>query len=191
MSSLDALFSGPWGPLVIFGLRLLDVPISTVRVLLSVRNHRALVPPLGFLEVLIWIVAVGTAIRNLESTWHVLAYASGFATGTAVGLWIEEKLAFGFATVRIISQHSGVELAEALRDRGFGVTEFAGQGRHGPVEVVYTVLRRRDVPRVLEEVDRWDPSAFVTVEEPRAVRSGALTQVRPRLRAGLGLPDRR
>src|SRR5690606_41413675 len=117
----------------------------------------------------------------------------GFATGSFVGLWIEEKLAFGLATVRIISTHGGVELAEALRDRGFGVTEFSGQGRHGPVEVVYTVLRRRQIPEVLEEVDRWDPQAFVTVEEPRQVRAGwqPMRRREPPARAGFGFPDRR
>ncbi|NIV22025.1 MAG: DUF2179 domain-containing protein, partial [Gammaproteobacteria bacterium] len=61
-------------------------------------------------------------------------------------LWIEEKLALGLATVRAISQHGGVELAEALREKGFGVTEFAGQGREGTVEVVFTAARRRHIP---------------------------------------------
>ncbi|HEX7090908.1 MAG TPA: DUF2179 domain-containing protein [Longimicrobiales bacterium] len=193
MESLDPLFSGPWGPLLIFCLRIFDVSISTIRVLLAVRSHRMAVPVLGFFEVSVWIIAVGSAIRNLESIWHVLGYAGGFAAGNFVGLWIEEKLAFGYATVRIVSTHGGVELAEALRDRGFGVTEFSGHGREGPVEVVYTVLRRRDVPQIFEEVERWDPQAFVTVEEPRQVRSGwrPARRRRPLVRAGLGFPDRR
>ena len=193
MDALDPLFAGPWGPILIFCLRIVDVSLATVRVLLAVRNHRLIVPVLGFFEVTVWIVAVGSAIRNLESAWHVLGYASGFAAGNFVGLWIEEKLAFGLATVRIISMYGGVEMAEALRDRGFGVTEFSGQGREGPVEVVYTVLRRRQVPEVLAEVQRWDPQAFVTVEEPRQVRSGwqPARRRRPLVRAGLGFPDRR
>ncbi len=193
MDALDPLFAGPWGPILIFCLRIVDVSLATIRVLLAVRNNRMAVPVLGFFEVTVWIVAVGSAIRNLESGWHVLGYASGFAAGNFVGLWIEEKLAFGLATVRIISMHGGVELAEALRDRGFGVTEFSGQGREGQVEVVYTVLRRRQVPEVLREVDRWEPQAFVTVEEPRHVRSGwqPARRRRPLVRAGLGFPDRR
>ncbi len=77
-------------------------------------------------------------------------------------------------TVRIISRHGGVELADALRERGFGVTEFAGQGREGTVEVVYTVVKRRHVPHVLREARRWDPDAFITVEEPKAILRGKL-----------------
>jgi len=172
MSGIETLFAGPWGPVIIFALRLLDVPLSTVRMLLTVRNERTLVPLIAFFEVLFWLFAAGNAIKHLSSAWHLIGYAGGFAAGNMVGIWLEEKLAFGLATVRIISQYGGVEMAEALRDRGFGVTEFAGQGRVGNVEVVYTVVRRRNIPAILAEVDRWDPAAFVTVEEPRAIRRG-------------------
>ena len=169
---IDELFAGPWGPLLIFGLRIVDVSMATMRMLLIMRSQKLLVPLIGFFEVIIWIVAVGSAIRNLDSAWHVLGYAGGFATGSLVGLAIEEKLAVGLASIQVISQHGGVELAEALRGRGFGVTEFAGQGREGKVEVVQTVVLRRQIPEVIEEVDRWDPDAFVSVEEPRTIRRG-------------------
>lgn len=186
MAELDALFAGPWGPVIIFFLRIFDVSLSTLRILLSIRNQRVMVPIIGFFEVLIWIFAVGSAIRNLESIWHVLGYAGGFATGNIVGLWIEGKLAIGLATLRIISRAGGVELAEALRERGYGVTEFFGQGREGRVEIVYTAVARREIPRVLDEVARWDPDAFITVEEPREVRRGWM-QSTPRNRLAANL----
>jgi uncharacterized protein YebE (UPF0316 family) len=187
---LDALFAGPFGPLVIFCLRIFDVSLSTVRILLAVRGQKVIVPIIGFFEVLIWVFAVGNAIRHLNSVWHVLGYASGFATGTIVGLWIEERLAIGIATMRIITQHIGAGLASALRELGCGVTEFSAAGREGPVEVVFTVVPRRKIPAVMAEVDRWDPEAFITIEEPREIRRGwmyATPGVRtpPRLRVSL------
>lgn len=169
---MDALFASAWGPLLIFCLRIVDVSLATLRMLLSVRGMKHVAPVIGFFEVLVWIFAVGNAIQHLESPLHLAGYAAGFATGTLVGLWIEEKMAFGMSTVRVMSRHGGVEIAEALRERGFGVTEFAGQGREGTVEVVYAVLRRRDLPAVFEQVGIWDPDAFVTVEEPRAIHRG-------------------
>jgi len=184
MSTLDAIFAGPWGPLVIFVLRIGDVSLATLRILLSMRNARLLAPLIGFFEVLIWIFAVGNAIRNLNSPLHLLGYAGGFATGNLVGLWLEEKLAIGMAIVRVVSRYGGVELAEALREKGFGVTEYSGQGRDGTVEIVDTVVRRREIAAVLREIDRWDPTAFVTIEEPRAIRHGWL-QERPRERLAI------
>lgn len=169
---MEALFASAWGPLVIFGLRIVDVSLATVRMLLAMRGVKYLAPVIGFFEVLFWIVAVGNVIRFLDSPFHLLGYGLGFATGTLVGMMIEEKMAFGMATVRVVSRHGGVELAEALRDRGFGVTEYSGQGREGRVEVVDAVLRRRDLPVVFQEVDLWDPDAFVTVGEPRVIQRG-------------------
>lgn len=170
--SLDVLFGSAFGPLLIFALRIVDVSLATVRMLLSIRGHKRLVPLIGFFEVLIWITAVGNAVKFLDSPIHLLGYAGGFAAGTAAGLWIEEKMALGIASLRVMSRVGGVEIAEALRERGFGVTEFGAQGRDGRMEVVYAVLRRRDLPLAMAQVSAWDPDAFVTVEEPRAIQRG-------------------
>lgn len=169
---INDLIASAWGPLVIFLLRIVDVSLATIRMLLAMRGVKYIAPLIGFVEVLVWIVAVGSAIQHLDSPLHLIGYAAGFATGTLVGMTLEEKMAFGLATVRIMSRHGGVELAEALRDRGFGVTEFAGQGRDGRVEVVEVVLRRRQLSQVFQEVGTWDPEAFVTIEEPRAIHRG-------------------
>jgi uncharacterized protein YebE (UPF0316 family) len=169
---IEELFSGPLGPLLIFSLRIVDVSLSTLRMLMIMRGRKMLAPLIGVVEVLVWIFAVGNAIRHLDSPLHLVGYAGGFATGTWVGLKIEEKLALGMATVRVFSRFGGVEIAEALRERGFGVTEFAGYGREGSVEMLYAVLRRRDLPSVYEQVRFWDPEAFVTVEEPKAIQRG-------------------
>lgn len=169
---MDELFGGAWGPLLIFVLRIIDVSLATLRMLMIMRGRKLLAPLIGAVEVLVWIFAVGNAIRYLTSPLHLAGYAGGFACGNWVGLKVEEKLALGTSSVRILSRHGGVEIAEALRDRGFGVTEFAGYGREGTVEMVYVVARRRDLPTVFNAVRTWDPDAFVTVEEPKAIQRG-------------------
>jgi uncharacterized protein YebE (UPF0316 family) len=175
---MTEIFAGPLGPLIIFGLRIVDVSLATLRMLLTMRNARKLVPVIGLFESLIWVVAVGTAIQNLHSVWHVLGYSGGFASGTAVGLWLEGKLAVGLATVRVISISEGEAVADALRERGFGVTEFPGYGRQGRVSMMYTVVKRRQIPQVLEVVEGVDAEAFISVEEPRTIRRGWMFPVR-------------
>lgn len=175
---LELLFAGPWGPLIIFALRVSDVSLGILRTLLAVRNVRVAVPVIGFFEVLIWIFAVGAAIGNLSSPLHLLGYAGGFAAGNVVGMWIEEKLAFGLAIVRVISTGNGNDLAEALREKGFGVTQSAGFGRSGSVEILDSVVKRRHVPKVLKVIDHLAPTSFVMIEEPRLIRQGWM-QSRP------------
>ncbi len=175
---MTEILASMWGPVIIFGLRIIDVSLATLRMLLTMRNARRLVPVIGLFESLIWVVAVGTAIQNLHSVWHILGYSGGFATGTVVGLWLEGKLAVGLATMRIISKGSGEVVAQALRDRGYGATEFEGKGREGRVELIYTLVRRRQIPTVMAEVERLDPGAFITVEEPRTMRRGWMFSTR-------------
>ena len=173
MTDLGAMFASPYGPLLIFVLRIVDVSCETMRVIMAVRGRRGIAAFLGFFQALIWIVAVGTAIRHLDSWAHLVAYAGGFAVGTFVGVTIERAVAYGLATVRIISSHGGVEIAEALRERGYGVTEFAGFGREGQVEMVHSVVHRRHLREIMAIVEKWDPGAFVTVEEPTVLRGGS------------------
>ena len=169
---LDALLATPVGALLIFALRVVDVSCDTMRVLFTVRGKRPIAGLLGFVQALIWIFAVGTAIRYIDSIWHVLGYAGGYAAGNMIGITIERAVAYGLNTVRITSLHGGVEIAEALRDRGYGVTEIAGYGREGRVEIVNSVVQRAHLDEVMKIVDRFDPGAFVTVEEPKILRGG-------------------
>ena len=172
----ETLFALPWGPFVIFGLRIIDVSLDTMRVLSAVRGARWVAAGLGFFQAMIWLVVVGNAIKYLDSIWHVLGYAGGFGAGTLVGISIENALAYGVATVRVVSRQGGVEIADALRKRGYGVTEFGGQGRDGRVEILNSVVQRQDLEEVMRIVEQWDPSAFVTVEEPKLMRGGSVAR---------------
>jgi uncharacterized protein YebE (UPF0316 family) len=169
---MDAIFASAWGALFIFLARIVDVSCDTMRVLFTVRGKRAIAGLLGFAQALVWIFAVGAAIRHLDSWMHVFAYAAGYAAGAMMGITIERFVAYGVAQVRIITRAQGSTMAAALRDLGFGVTQTRGEGRAGGVDILHTIVQRSQVDEVLEVVDRLDPVAVVTVDEPRAVRGG-------------------
>ncbi len=170
---MEAIFaSAVLGPIVIFFARIVDVSLDTLRVLFAFRGRRVISGVLGFFQALVFIVAVGTAIKHLDSVGHVLGYALGFAAGTIIGITIEHALAYGLKTVRVVSRHGGVEIAEALRERGYGVTEFGAFGKEGRVEFLHSVVHRSHLDVVLSIIDAHDPDAFVTVEEPQVLRGG-------------------
>ena len=171
---LPELVAGPAGPVIVFLLRATDVTMATVRMLLIVRGHRMLAPVIGFFEILIWVMAVGIVVQHLTSPLHVVGYAAGFATGNYLGLRLEGRLALGLATIRTMVRTGGAELAGELRDQGFGVTETLGRGREGTVEVLYSVIPRKDVHRALKVIDAHAPGSFVVVDEPRGVHRGWL-----------------
>jgi uncharacterized protein YebE (UPF0316 family) len=170
---IDLLFASATGAVLIFFLRIVDVSCDTMRVLFAIRGKRGIAGILGFFQALIWIFAVGNAVKHLDSWMHIIAYAGGYAAGTMVGITIERAVAYGLATVRVISRHGGVEIAEGLRERGYGVTEIAGFGREGSVEILNCVVQRAHMDEVMTIIDRFDPDAFVTVEEPKILRGGS------------------
>ena len=172
--NVDALFASPWGALAIFFLRIIDVSCDTMRVIFAIRGKRAIAAALGFVQALVWIFAVGNAVKHLDSILHVLGYAGGYAMGTFVGVSLEQAIAYGVATVRIVSRTAGVEIANALRDSGHGVTVFPGVGRDGAVEILNSVVQRGHLDEVLNIITDKDKEAFVTVEEPKVLRGGSL-----------------
>lgn len=154
-------------PALIFLARILDVSIGTLRIVFIAQGAKSIAPLLGFVEVLIWLAAMGQIMQNLNNVASYLAWASGFAVGNYVGLYIEEKIAMGKLIVRVITAKPGTLLVESLRDGGFGVTTVEAQGGLGPVHIIYTVVQRRDVDTVVGIVKEHNPNAFYTVENVR------------------------
>ena len=165
---MDPYLSG----LLIFALRVLQSLISTMRTIWMVRGQKPLSILAAFLETLIYILTVAKVITEMDNIWNILGYCGGFAAGLAMGMFMEEKMALGFALVRIISTKGGANIAGRLRERGFGVTEVSGRGREGSIYIVESVVSRREVPNVLSHIDALDDKAFVTVEEIRSVAHG-------------------
>jgi uncharacterized protein YebE (UPF0316 family) len=143
-----------------------------MRIVFVARGNRVLAPVLGFFEILIWLLAIGQIFRNLNNVFCYLAYAGGFATGNYVGMVLEEKLAMGFQVVRIITRKDASQLIEFLKNAGFGVTTIDGQGATGPVKIVFSIIRRKDQPKVLRAIQEKNPNAFFSVENIQSASAG-------------------
>ena len=126
---MDGLLDNPVVLTVaIFAARVIDVSLGTIRTILVFRGHKYVAALIGFVEILIWVVAASKVIQNLDTWYLAVAYAGGFATGNIVGIYLEGKLAIGTELVRAVSKDESVELAEHLRSKGYEVVELAGQG---------------------------------------------------------------
>ncbi len=158
--------------LMIFALRVGDMSLDTIRVLFVMRGKKLLTWVLGFVQSVIYIVAISSVLTEMDNILNVLAYAAGFATGNVVGLIIEGKLAIGHILITIISSHRGAYIAEQLRASGYAVTEISGRGKNGTVFELHASVLRKDVPNVETIVLEADPQAFVTAEDVRPVRRG-------------------
>ncbi len=167
-----ALFSWVILPLIIFCARSSDVGLSTLRIVCIAQGRKVLAPLVGFFEALIWLFVIGQIIHHLDNPLCVIAYAAGFACGNVVGLWVDRWLAIGMQVVRIICRDGVEPLVEALKAANFGVTTVAGEGATGPVKILFTIVRRRDVAQIITLVNAHVPRAFYSIEDVRQAAEG-------------------
>lgn len=166
------IFSWVALPILIFSARVLDVSIGTIRIIFVSKGQKTLAPILGFIEVFIWLLAISQIMRNLDNVICYIAYGGGFAMGTLVGLLIEERMALGTLLIRVITRIDAGDLVASLRERNYGVTSMPAAGPEGPVNIIYSVIRREDLNEVVEIIKRFNPKAFYSIEDIKSVSEG-------------------
>lgn len=134
---------------------------------------------LGFLEVLVWIIVVAQLIGHLNNWMNFIAYAAGFSAGTYLGMWLENKLKVGTLIVRIIGAENMEKLILSLKEAGFMLTHVNAEGSQGPVDIVFTIVKRRQGDELKNIINNFDSDAFYSVEEIKFA-SGSGNGMHPR-----------
>lgn len=162
------------GCLFIFVARVIDVSLSTMRMLLIVRGKGPYAAFVGFFEVIVYVIALNQVVGNLDKPINLIVYALGFATGNVVGSLIEEKLAIGLTTIQVITKNE--ELCKVVRNEGFGVTVLEGRGKDGSRQILLVSLSRKELPTLLDLIESKDDAAFVTIMDTKATKGGYFRQ---------------
>lgn len=156
-------------PLLIFVARVADVSINTLRIMFMMNGKKNIVPILGFFEALIWLLAIGQIFQNVDNPLSYLAYAGGFATGTYVGMTLDEKLALGRVLVRVITPKPLPTLLEFMKEKDYRFTNVGAEGRYGKVNLLFTVMKRDQLQEFISMVKATDQKAFYTIESVKRV----------------------
>ena len=161
-------------PLLIFISRVIDVSIGTVRIIFVSRGYKFWAAFLGFFEAIFFILAVGQIMNNMDRWYYYAAYGAGFAFGNYVGIYLEEKIAVGILGVRVIAQQDAELLITHLKNHAFGITSAATRGMDGKIKVVFTILRRKKLAEFVSIVKKFNPEAFISIEDARLISQGVL-----------------
>ncbi len=156
-------------PALVFLARILDVSIGTLRIIFVAKGLKYFAAFLGFFESLIWLIAVTQVMQNLHSWQTYAAFACGFAAGNFVGVVLEERIALGNLLIRIITLKEADELVDVLWKAGYGVTSVDAQGESGPVKLIFSITKRRNLAKIIAIIKQYNPNAFYTIEDMRYV----------------------
>jgi uncharacterized protein YebE (UPF0316 family) len=171
---MNELLSSPWWawgvmPILIFLARMTDVSLSTVRAMLVLRGFRKYAPIIGFFEALIWILAVSTLIKQIDTPLCYVAYAGGFAMGNYMGFKIDGWLGLGTVMLRVITNENPQPLMEYMRQHNWGMTVVDGHGYSGDAYLLLSVVKRKDLKEVIASVHQFFPNAFYITEDVKLV----------------------
>ena len=164
---LETLFStsAVLAALLIFGLRICDVSLGTLRTISLVQERTLIAMGLGFFEVLIWIFVIAEVMTAVQDNPILLvAYAAGFSAGNGLGILIDRRIAMGTEVLRIVTAKAGTDIADRIRADGQPVTVFTGEGRDGPVMLLYIICRRKAAKGFVAEALEHDPGLFYVIE---------------------------
>ncbi|UWG98087.1 DUF2179 domain-containing protein [Dehalobacter sp. DCM] len=160
--------------LLIMVINITFVSLTTVRFILVIKGLTAYASLLSMVEVFVYISGLTIILNNLNSYWNIAAYCIGYGIGVFLGSKIEEKLALGYLTAQVIIDTLDDPLTEVLRERGFGVTSWLGEGRDGKRTVMLVLAKRNRQQELMEIIDQSCPSSFVFFQEPKNFRGGFL-----------------
>lgn len=158
--------------LIILVINVAYVTLFTVRMIFTLKGQRYLAATVSMIEVLVYVVGLSLVLDNLNQIENLLAYAIGYGTGVIVGMKVEEKLALGYITVNVITKEYEPDIPNALRDKGYGVTNWVAYGREGERLMMEILTSRKSESDLYTTIKKLDPKAFIISHEPKAFFGG-------------------
>ncbi|MBQ4121815.1 MAG: hypothetical protein IJD35_07365, partial [Clostridia bacterium] len=84
--------------------KIVEITIQSLKTVLMVKGQSLRAALLGFVECLIWGLAISTIIGTLGNDFYLLGfYCVGYATGLYLGATIEAKIALGTSNLELIA----------------------------------------------------------------------------------------
>jgi len=71
----------------------------------------------------------------------------------------------GYTNFRIITSKNVKEITNSLREKGFAVTTFEGEGKDGKVTEIYVASERKNLSILVKIVKEIEPDAFYIAEQ--------------------------
>lgn len=158
----------------IFFVRIMDVSLGTFRTMLMVKGKTFIAALIGFFEVLIWFLIVREAINtDNNSILIAISYASGFATGTYIGMAISDKYIKEILGIKIITPNFK-ELIKKLKENGFAFTAIDVLNEEDNKKKIMILIEINSfsynkLNRIIKETDK---NAFMIINESKYVRNG-------------------
>jgi uncharacterized protein YebE (UPF0316 family) len=153
-------------------VQILYVPLLALRTISMVKKLTLLTAMFGFMESIIYVFGLAIVFTGEQSFLQMFVYALGFAIGLIVGIQIENKIAIGYTSIMVNIRDLNQELVDKLRESGYGVTIFNGQGKDSIRYRLDILTKRSRENELMNLIEEHEPHAFVLAYEPTRFKGG-------------------
>lgn len=154
--------------LIVCLAKIVEITIQSLKTCMMVKGQRLKAAGLGFIECTIWGLVISTIIGTLgDNLFLLLFYCVGYATGLFLGSTIENKIALGTSNLELIANEENTALIlDYLKENKRGYTVFDGHGSKDKMNMIFIVLPRREMPKVLKDIRKLcDNKVFVVASD--------------------------
>ena len=160
--------------LEIFLARIVDVSISTFRMMIMVRKKSIFTPILAFCEVFVWFIAARKALNtNIDSILIPICYSLGYATGTYIGGCLSRKFIKNVNSIEVTTSRNNTKLIDALRSTGCAVSVIALKNNYrDKKDLILVDVKSKNTQETIGLIKEIDPKAFIVVKDTKIVHNG-------------------
>ncbi|MCR3906373.1 MAG: DUF5698 domain-containing protein [Tenericutes bacterium] len=163
-----------WELALILFSKIIEVTISTMRIILISKGYRKPGTILSFFEIILWVFIASRVIMGIaEFPMKGIVYSIGFAVGVYIGSLLENRLAMGKILIHVISDNDAANMImKVLRDSGHGVTSVDAHGKDSERTVLMVFANRKNKQCIIDLIEKTSDKAFIVANEVNIVHGG-------------------
>lgn len=163
-----------WDLLFILVAKVIEVSISTLRIILMSKGYRTKATLLSFIEILLWVFIASTVLTGIsDEPIKGIVYAVGFSVGIYVGGLVEKMLAFGKVLIQVIIPFDKEkQMVELIRSNNYAVTTLIGKGKDSQKAILMIFANRKGQDLLISKIYDLDPNAMVVTNEVGNIKGG-------------------
>lgn len=169
--------AAPWYILVfVFVAKVVEVTLTTVRIIIVNRGFKLSGAIVSFIEVLIWVFVASQVVKDVSTAPLLgILYALGYAVGVFVGTTIEKKLAFGKVMLNlIVPLESAAEISKYIRDQKIGLTTIDAKGLNSERVFLILYTNRKNIENLKKEILCIEPHALIAENDVVTISGGTV-----------------
>ena len=148
--------------LKIFFASILDLSLWTLRTIFTIEGKKVLATILAFLEVFVWFHVAREALNGDFGPIVPLVYAAGYASGTLVGIIINDLFNRGKMMLTVITAELDMTIFLEKNNIKYSLVNLENSFDSLERKMIIIFIEKRSVSKTINLIRKFDSQAVIT-----------------------------